>query len=50
MKHCKINHFSDDTTLLNFKSSIKKINKVVGYDLKYLSYGLNSNKICINVS
>ena len=36
MKHCKVNHFTDDTILLNFKSSIKKIKKVVGYD--YISH------------
>ena len=33
----KVHHFEDDTNLLNFNSSIKKINKQVGRDLKYLS-------------
>ena len=50
MKYCKVHHFADDTNLLNFNNSIKKINKQVGHDLKYLSYWLNANKICLNVS
>ena len=50
MKYCKVYHFADDTNLLNFNNSIKKINKQVGHDLKYLSYWLNANKICFNVS
>ena len=45
-----MHHFADDTNLLNFNNSIKKINKQVGHDLKYLSYWLNANKICLNVS
>ena len=50
IKYCKVHHFADDTNLLNFNNSIKKINKQVGHDLKYLSYWLNANKICLNVS
>ena len=46
----KVHHFAGDTNLLNFDNSIKKINKQVGHDLKYLSYWLNANKICLNVS
>ena len=30
-------HFSDDTCLLNIKVSVKKINKVVNNDLKFLT-------------
>ena len=50
MKYCKFHHFAGDTNLLNFNNSIKKINKPVGHDLKHLSYWLNANKICLNVS
>ena len=50
IKYCKVHHFADDTNLLSFNNSIKKINKQVGHDLKYLSYCLNSNKICLNFS
>ena len=49
MKYCKVHHFEKDTNLLNFNNYIKRINKV-GHDLKYLSYWLNSNRICLNVS
>ena len=48
-KHCKVYHFADDTKLLNFSHSIKKMNKRVNYDLKNLNNWLSANKICINV-
>ena len=50
IKYCKVHHFADYTNLLNFNNSIKKINKQVGHDLKYLSYWLSANKICLDVS
>ena len=50
IKYCKVHHFADDTNLLSFNNSIKKINKQVGHDLKYLSNWLNANKICLNFS
>ena len=50
IKYCKVHHFANNTDLLNFNNSIKKINNQVGHDLKYLSYWLNANKICLNVS
>ena len=50
MKYCKVHHFTDDKSLLNFNNSIKKMKKEVGHDLKYLSYWFNANKICLNVS
>ena len=49
-KYCKVHHFADDTNLLNFNNSVKKIIKQVGHDLKYLSYWLKANKICYNFS
>ena len=48
--YCKVDYFAGATNLLNFNNSIKKINKQIGHDLKYLSYWLNANKICLNVS
>ena len=48
MKYCKFHHFADNTNLLSSNNSIKKINKQVGHDIKYLSYWLNVNKICLN--
>ena len=50
IKYCKVHLFANNTNLLNFNNSIKKINKQVGHDLKYVSYWLNANKICLNVS
>ena len=50
IKYCKVHHYADYTNLLNFNNSVKKINKQVGHDLKYLSYWLNANKICLNAS
>ena len=49
MKYCKV-HIADDTNLLSLSNSIKKINKQVGHDLKYLSFWLNAIKICFNAS
>ena len=50
IKHYKVHHFVDDTNLLNFSCSIKKIKKQVNYDLKNLNNWLNANKFCVNVS
>ena len=41
-------HFTDDTCLLNIKDSIKKIDKVVNEDLKFLIQWLHANKISLN--
>ena len=41
--------FADDTNLLYLGKSIKKLNKLVNYDLKNLLYWLNANKISLNV-
>ena len=43
-------HFTDDTCLLNIKDSIKKINKVVNKDLKFLIQWLHANKISFNTA
>ena len=46
---CKLHHFADDTNLLYLGKSIKKLNKLVNFDLKNLLYWLNANKISLNV-
>ena len=50
IKHCKVHHFADDTNLLHINDSIKKLNKVVDFDLKILTNWLNANTISLNVS
>ena len=49
IKFCKVHHFADDTNLLCFSKSIKKLNKLVNYYLKNLLYWLNANTISLNV-
>ena len=49
IKFCKVHHFADDTNLLYLGKSIKKLNKLVNYDLKNLLYWLNANKNSRNV-
>ena len=50
IKNSETFHFADDTCLLNIKDSIKKINKVVNKDLKFLIQWLHANKISLNVA
>ena len=50
IKHCKVNHFADDTNLLHSNDSIKKLNKAVSSDLRNLTNWLNANKVSLNVS
>ena len=38
IKFCKVHHFADDTNLLYLDKSIKKLNKLVNYELKNLLY------------
>ena len=40
-------HFADDANLLYLGKSIKKLNKLVNFDLKNLVYWLNVNKISL---
>ena len=49
IKFCKVPHFADDNNLLYLGKSIKKLNKLVNYDLKNLLYWLNANKVSLNV-
>ena len=49
IKFYKAHHFADDTNLLCLSNSIKKLNKLVNANLKYLVNWLNANKISLNV-
>ena len=49
IKYGRVHHFVDDTNLLHFNSSTKKINRVVNLETKHLSVWLNANKISLNV-
>ena len=49
-KYYSVHHFVDDTNLLNYNNSVKRMNKQVNQDLKNLTNWLNANKICLNVS
>ena len=42
IKFCKVHYFADHTSLLYLDKSIKKLNKPVDFDLKYLVYWLNA--------
>ena len=48
IKHSKVFHFADDTSLINSNTSLKKINQQVNQDLTLLSNWLRANKICLN--
>ena len=50
IRYCLVHHFADDTNLLNYNNSVKRMNKQVNQDLKNLTNWLNANKICLNVS
>ena len=50
IKHCKVHHFAHDINSLYINDSIKKLNKVVNFDLKHLTNWLSANKISLNVS
>ena len=48
--YCSVHNFEDDTNLLNYNNSVKRMNKQVKQDLKNLTDWLNRNKICLNIS
>ena len=49
IKFCKVHHFAEHTSILRQSNSIKKLNKQVNADFKYLVNWLNANKISLNV-
>ena len=50
IKFCTTHHFADDTNLLYVNKSLKKIQKYVNLDLKFLCKWLKANKISLNAS
>ena len=48
-RYCSVHHFADDTNLLNYSNSVKRMNKQVNQALKNLTNWLNANKICLNL-
>ena len=50
IRYCSVHHFADDTNLLNYSNSVKRMNKQVNQALKNLTNWLNANKISLNVS
>ena len=34
IKFCKVHHFTNDTNLIKFQTSVKTINKQISYDIK----------------
>ena len=50
IKFCTTHHFADDTNLLYVGKSLKKIQKYVNFDLKFLCNWLKANKISLNAS
>ena len=49
IKFCKVYHFTDDTNLLCLSNSIKKLNKMVNANFKYLVNWSNASKMSLNV-
>ena len=49
IRYCSVYHFADDTNLLNYNNSMKRMNKQVNQDLKDLTNWLNANKTDIVV-
>ena len=49
IKYCQLHHFADDTNLLHFNSSTKKLNGLINLDMKHLSVWINANTISLNV-
>ena len=43
IRYCSVHHFADDTNLLNYNNSVKKMNKQVNQDLKNLTNWLKLN-------
>ena len=50
IKFCTTHHFADDTNLLVVNKAIKKLQKQVNLDLKYLCKWLKANTISLNAS
>ena len=49
IKLCKVQHFPNDTNLLNYSKYITKLNKLVNIDMRNVTDWLNANKISLDV-
>ena len=49
IRHCKVHHFADDTSLLIINKSQKRLTRLLNIVLKNLTNWLNANKISPNV-
>ena len=47
IRYYSVRHFGDDTNLLNYNNSVKRMNKQVN---KNITNWLSANKICRNIS
>ena len=50
IKFSTTHHFADDTSILFVGKSLKKIQKYINYDLRFLCKWLQANKISLNAS
>ena len=50
IKFCTTHHFADDTNFLYSSKSLKKIQKFINLDLRFLCNWLKANKISLNAS
>ena len=50
VKHSVTHHFADDTNFLYVSKSLKKIQKYINLDLRYVCNWLKANKISLNAS
>ena len=50
IRYCSVHHFADDTNVLHYNNSVKRMNKQVNQYLKNLTNWLNGNKSFLNVS
>ena len=48
--YCLNHQFADDTNILNYNNSVKRMNELVNQDLKNLLNWMNISKICLNIS
>ena len=48
IKYSEVHYFADETSLLNFNTWVKSINKLLSYDLKNLGNWSKANKIFLN--
>ena len=50
VKHSKVHHYADGTSLLLTSNSLKKINRQINHDLSLITHWLRTNKISLNTT